>query len=91
MRERAPIFDRSNQRELKPDGIRGGCEPYPGKPYCFDSGSHGGCVHPDAQRTLGYPVRRDLASENRAANGDPVAGRKQRVADPWVVLRTQGR
>jgi len=48
MRERVPIFDRSNQRELKPDGIRGGCVSYPGKPYCFDIGELGGCVHPDA-------------------------------------------
>ena len=62
---------------------------YPGKPYCFDVGTHSGCARPGAQRTLGYPVRRDLTLENRAANGDSVAGREQRVADPWIVRAWQ--
>ncbi len=47
---------------------------YPGKPYCFDIGTHGGCVHPDAQRTLGYPVRRDPVLKTKPRTATPERG-----------------
>ena len=64
---------------------------YPGKPSCSDAGTRGGCVHPDAQRTLDLSSLPRPCIENRTANGEPGAGREQRVADPWAVLKTRGR
>ena len=63
---------------------------YPGKPYCSGVEIHSGRTHPGAQRTLGYPTCCRPTLENRPGNGEPGTGREQRVADPWVVLRTQG-
>ncbi len=90
VRERVPISDFRNRRELKPDGIRGGRVSYPGKPYCSGVDIHSGRTYPGAQRTLGYPTCCRPTLENRPGNGEPGTGREQRVADPWVVLRTQG-
>ena len=38
LKERVPISNCSSQRELEPDGIRGGSVSYPGKPSCSDVG-----------------------------------------------------
>ncbi len=62
---------------------------YPGKPSCSDAGTPWRMHPPRRSKDIGLSSLPRPCIENRTANGEPGAGREQRVADPWAVRAWQ--